>query len=77
MRPDDDANGKARRIRGAWLTLAGVLQVLGMLCVMSALVKLTPITMTLSVGGAGMLLGAACGIYVVVVVLELRRRDLF
>lgn len=72
-----DAREKARRTRQAWLTLAGVLQVLAMLCVMSALVKLTPITMTLSVGGAGMLLGLACAIYLVVVVLELRQRDLF
>lgn len=77
MTPDETAREKARRTRRAWLTLAGLLQALGILCVMSALVKLTPITMTLSVGGAGMLLTLACAIYVVVVVLELRQRELF
>jgi hypothetical protein len=42
--------------------------------VMGALLRLTPITMTLSVGGAGALLGLACGIYIVTVALDLRSR---
>jgi hypothetical protein len=50
------------------------MHVLAMLFVMSGLVRLTPITMTFSVGGAGILLAAACGIYVVTVALDLRRR---
>ena len=50
------------------------MQIVAMLLVMSGLVRLTPITMTFSVGGAGLLLAGACGIYVVTVALDLRRR---
>jgi hypothetical protein len=57
-----------------WLTIAALLQAASMLLVMGCLVHLTPLTMTFSVGGAGMLLGAACAIYVITVGLELRRR---
>ena len=57
-----------------WMVVAGLLHCAAMLLVMSALVRLTPITMTLSVGGAGILLATACGIYAVTVVLDLRRR---
>jgi hypothetical protein len=64
----------ARRTRRRWLMAAGLMQGLAMLFVMSGLVRLTPITMTFSVGAAGMLLGAACGIYVVTVALDLRHR---
>jgi hypothetical protein len=53
---------------------AGLMHVLAMLFVMSGLVRLTPITMTFSVGAAGTLLAAACGIYVVSEALDLRRR---
>ncbi len=54
--------------------MAGLLQCVAMLLVMGGLVRLTPLTMTFSVGGAGILLGLACGIYVTTVALDLRRR---
>ncbi len=57
-----------------WLMAAGLLQVSAMLLIMAALVRLTPLTMTFSVGGAGILLTAACAIYATIVVLDLRRR---
>jgi hypothetical protein len=61
-------------VRRRWLILAGLLHCTAMLLVMGALLRLTPITMTLSVGGAGALLGLACGIYIVTVALDLRSR---
>jgi hypothetical protein len=64
------------RPRRPWLIVAGLLQVIAMLLVIGALVRLTPLTMTFSVGGAGALLALACGIYVVTVVADLRRRDI-
>ena len=77
MPPEGMTRERARRTRQTWLRLAGLLHLVAMICVASALWKLTPITMTLSVGGAGMLLALACAIHLVVVVLELRHRDLF
>ncbi|MCC6765505.1 MAG: hypothetical protein IT293_12670 [Deltaproteobacteria bacterium] len=77
MTPEEVGRAAARRTRQGWLTLAGLLQALAMLCVISAVVKLTPLTMTFSVGGAGILLGLACGIYLVIVVRELRQRNIF
>lgn len=70
------ARADRRALRARWLMLAGVMQVLAMLFVMSALVSLTPLTMTFSVGAAGILLALAGAIYVVTVVLDLRHRDL-
>jgi hypothetical protein len=56
--------------------VAGLLQVIAMLLVMGGLLRLTPLTMTVSVGGAGALLALACGIYLLTVTLDLRRRDI-
>lgn len=75
MTPEDGSEiAKARLVRRRWLILAGMLHCAAMLLVMVALVRLTPLTMTFSVGGAGALLALACGIYVVTVALDLRSR---
>lgn len=71
--PPDYQPGRALR---RWLMLAAVLHIAAMVMVMLALVRLTPLTMTFSVGAAGMLLAAACGIFVVGVTLGLRRREI-
>ena len=77
MPPDESSAPTAARVSARrWLTFAGLCQVLAMLFIASALVELTPLTMTFSVGGAGMLLALAAGIYVVIVVRDLRRRDI-
>jgi len=57
-----------------WLMVAAALHIAAMLLVILGLVRLTPLTMTFSVGAAGALLGLACAIYLVGVVLGLRRR---
>ena len=59
-----------------WLTLASVLLIVAMLLVILGLVRLTPLTMTFSVGVAGMLMAVACAIYLIGVVLGLRRREI-
>ena len=71
--PPDYRPGRAVR---RWLTVAAVLHIAAMVLVMLALVRLTPLTMTFSVGAAGMLLSLACGIFVVAVTLGLRRRQI-
>ncbi len=73
MPPDGYQPGRPAR---AWLVVAAVLHITAMVLVMLALVRLTPLTMTFSVGAAGMLLAAACGIFVVGVTLGLRRREI-
>lgn len=70
------AMSSRRRPRRRWLIVAGLLQVIAMLLVLGAFVRLTPLTMTFSVGGAGALLALACGIYVVTVALDLRTCDI-
>lgn len=60
--------------KSRWLVAAGVLNVLGMLAVATALVRLNSITLMLSVAIGGALLFASWGIYVTNVVSELRRR---
>jgi hypothetical protein len=57
-----------------WLIVAAVLHLAAMLLVMLGLVRLTPLTMTFSVGAAGALLALGCAIYLVGVVVGLRRR---
>ena len=59
-----------------WLTLAAVLHIAAMLLVILGLVRLTPLTMTFSVGAAGTLLVLACAIYLIGVVVGLRRRQI-
>jgi hypothetical protein len=59
-----------------WLVVAALLYIVAMLLVILALVRLTPLTMTFSVGAAGMLLAAACGIFFIGVALGLRRRQI-
>jgi hypothetical protein len=59
-----------------WFLLAGVSNIVGMLLVTSAIVRLTPTTMMLSLGGGGMLLTISLLIYVVNVAYDLRKRDL-
>ncbi len=71
MAPDQYQPGRAVRW---WLITAAVFHAVAMLFVMLALVRLTPLTMTFSVGAAGGLLAAACGIYLVGVTVGLRRR---
>lgn len=73
MPPDSYQPGRVVRW---WLLAAAVLHALAMLLVMLALVRLTPLTMTFSVGAAGGLLAAACGIYLVGVTVGLRRRNI-
>ena len=70
-----DTQRPARGVRW-WLIAAAALHALAMLLVMLALVRLTPLTMTFSVGAAGGLLAAACGIYLVGVTVGLRRRNI-
>lgn len=72
MPPEATPEGRPRTHR--WLVVAGVLQIVAMILIMSAIVRLTPLTMTFSVGGGGILLAAACGIYVVTVATDLKRR---
>jgi hypothetical protein len=80
MHPDEvrdrgwEAPVAAPKGRPPALLVAGVLHVLGMLAVVSALVHLGPLTLTLSVAGGGLLLAAAGGIYLWIVVHDLRRR---
>jgi hypothetical protein len=59
-----------------WFLLAGAVNIAGMLLVISGIVRLTPTTMMLSVGGGGMLLAIAMLIYVINVAYDLRRRNL-
>ena len=59
-----------------WLVVAALLYIAAMLLVILALVRLTPLTMTFSVGAAGMLLAAACGIFLIGVAFGLRRRQI-
>ena len=73
MPPDAYQPGRAVRW---WLIGAAVLHAIAMLLVMLALVRLTPLTMTFSVGAAGGLLAAACGIFLFGVTIGLRRRNI-
>ena len=59
-----------------WLVVAALLYIAAMLLVILALVRLTPLTMTFPVGAAGMLLAAACAIFLVGVAVGLRRREI-
>ena len=59
-----------------WLVVAALLYIAAMLFVILALVRLTPLTMTFSVGAAGMLLAVACAIFLVGVAVGLRRREI-
>ena len=70
--PPDAAQTAQRR----WLMLAAALHIAAMLLVIFGLARLTPLTMTFSVGAAGALLALACVIYVVGVVVGLRRRQI-
>ena len=70
-----DTYQPARRVR-VWLISAALLHIAAMVLVMVALVRLTPLTMTFSVGAAGLMLAAACGIFVVAVTVGLRRREI-
>ncbi len=73
MPPDAYQPGRAVR---RWLVVAAVFHAVAMLLVMLALVRLTPVTMTFSVGAAGGLLAAACGIFLCGVTIGLRRRHI-
>ncbi len=68
------ADGPAPASGNLWLGIATVLNVLGVLAVATALIRLNSITLMLSVGVGGALLGASWATYVVNVVAELRRR---
>lgn len=57
-----------------WLAVAVALNVLGVLAVATALVRLNSITLMLSIGIGGALLGASWAIYLVNVIGDLRRR---
>ena len=72
MPPDGRLGTSVRR----WLVAAAALHATAMLLVMAALVRLTPLTMTFSVGLAGGMLAAACGIYLIGVAVGLRRRQI-
>ena len=60
--------------RSWWVAAATILNVLGVLAVASALVRLNSITLMLSVGIGGALLSASWGIYAFNVISDLRRR---
>jgi len=60
-----------------WLAIAIALNVLGVLAVATALVRLNSITLMLSIGVGGALLGASWAIYLANVVADLRRRRVF
>ena len=60
-----------------WLAVAIALNVLGVLAVATALVRLNSITLMLSIGVGGALLGASWAIYLANVVADLRRRRVF
>ncbi len=59
-----------------WLVVAAVLHAVALLLVMAALVRLTPLTMTFSVGIAGAMLATACCIFLIGVAVGLRRRQI-
>ena len=59
-----------------WFLLAGGINIAGMLLVISSIVRLTPTTMMLSLGGGGALLAIALLIYLGNVAYDLRRRNL-
>jgi hypothetical protein len=68
--PPDAFEASQRR----WLMVAAVLHVAAMVLVMAGLARLTPLTMSFSIGAAGALLAAASAIYLAGVVRGLRRR---
>jgi hypothetical protein len=68
--PPDAFEASQRR----WLMVAAVLHLAAMVLVMAGLVRLTPLTMSFSIGLAGALLAAASAIYMAGVVRGLRRR---
>ena len=72
MPPEYQPDKSLRR----WLIVAAVLHIAAMLMVMLGLARLTPLTMTFSVGAAGTLLAIACAIFLVGVALGLRRRQI-
>jgi hypothetical protein len=74
MPPDPSGIPEMTPLRRRLRVTAGVLQAAAMLLVMAALIRLTPLTMTLSVGVAGGLLALAGALYVLAVVADLRRR---
>jgi hypothetical protein len=74
MPPDRSGLPEMPPVRRRLRVAAGALQGVAMLLVMAALIRLTPLTMTLSVGLAGLLLALAGAIYVLAVVTDLRRR---
>ena len=72
MPPEERLETALRR----WLILAAALHVAAIALVMTALVRLTPLTMTFSVGIAGGMLAAACAIFLISVAVGLRRRQI-
>ena len=60
-----------------WLAAAIALNVLGVLAVATALVRLNSITLMVSIGVGGALLGASWAIYLVNVIADLRRQRVF
>ena len=56
------------------ITLAGILNILGLLFIIVSLLKLTPITLMVSVTFGGILIGIALLLYIYVVVRDLRMR---
>ena len=71
--PPEERLGTPLRV---WLLLAAALHVAAMALVMTALVRLTPLTMTFSVGIAGGMLAAACAIFLIGVTVGLRRHQI-
>jgi hypothetical protein len=72
--PPERSTSAVTPLRRRLRVVAGVLQAAGMLLVMTALIRLTPLTMTFSVGVAGLLLALGGALYVLAVVSDLRRR---
>ena len=66
-------NKRTDRLNKA-ITLAGILNILGLLFIIVSLFKLTPITLMVSVTFGGILIAIALLIYIYVVVRDLRMR---
>jgi hypothetical protein len=59
-----------------FIVFASILNILGLFFVLLPLLRLTPITILLSTGLGGLLIGAAVLLYLYVVLQDLRRRKM-
>jgi hypothetical protein len=69
---ESEGSGRFNKV----IVLASIFNILGLLLVLLPLLKLTPITILLSTGGGGLLIGAAVFLYLYVVIQDLRQRKM-